>query len=80
MQQIHKKVGSCEVYIKGYEKFCFLKDYIPNLIEMHTSPSFETMNNCLSSVCDVLHGKYCARRKVHELRYIDYNRISHHAD
>jgi len=74
MQQIQENVATCEVYIKGREKCCFLKEYIPNLIEMPTSPSIETMNSCLSDVCDTLHGKYCAKRKVHELRYIDYNR------
>jgi len=71
IQQIRAHVGGCIVYIKGHEKFCFLKEHIPNLYKIDAFPSFKSMNNCASDVCDVRHGTNCARRKVHELRFID---------
>ena len=75
LKQIIQKLGPTAppVYIKGFEKFTFLRPHITNLRQMPESPSFDSMNNCMCEMCDAKHGKYCARRKVHELRYYDYN-------
>ena len=69
--EICKVVGTEAVYIKGYEKYLYLEQYIPHLIELDDSPSFNELNNCTSEICYVNHGKYCARRKVHELLFLE---------
>jgi hypothetical protein len=73
MHAIHANVGSYPVYIKGHEKYCFLKEHLLNLYELPESPSFEKMTNCMNEVCG-LHGRYCARRKVHELYFHDFHK------
>jgi len=60
------------VYAKGLEKVNYLKIWLPQIQEMTwISTPFKKLYNCVSEVCEIGHGLNCARRKVHELRYID---------
>ena len=58
------------------EKYTFLKNFLPQLIEQFYEVGFE-MVNCINDKCDVNHG-FCARQRMHELRYYDYNK--HNSD
>jgi hypothetical protein len=55
------------VFVKGLEKAQFLNQYIRNIRLLPEKPPMKDLNNCLDKVCWIPHGKYCARRKVHEL-------------
>jgi hypothetical protein len=60
------------VYGKGSEKVKFLKTWLLQIEDMTwIKTSFKKLYNCVSEVCEIGHGLNCARRKVHELRYVD---------
>jgi hypothetical protein len=66
------KVKRDTVWAKGTEKVKFLQTWLPHIEEMSwLTTSFKKLCNCASEVCEIRHGFNCARRKVHELRYID---------
>ena len=44
--------------------------FLPQLTEQPYEVGFE-MVNCINDKCDINHG-FCARQRVHELRYYDY--------
>jgi len=68
---INKKVGNDMLFIKGEQKMKFLEQWLPNITDATWLPSFKNMNQCLHEVCDMKHGKMCARRKVFEMLYHD---------
>jgi hypothetical protein len=60
------------VYAKGPQKVVFLRQWIPQIKDMTwLNTPFKKLYNCINEVCDKKHGLNCARRKVHELRYVD---------
>jgi hypothetical protein len=66
------KVKRDAVYCKGPEKAKCLRTWLPHIEEMTwIATSFKKLYNCTAEVCDIKHGLNCARRKVHELHYID---------
>jgi hypothetical protein len=72
MMVIASKVKSDVVFAKGREKVKFLKRWLPQIEEMTwIATPFKNLYNCVSEICEVKHGYNCARRKVHELRYVD---------
>jgi hypothetical protein len=73
------KVKCDKVYGKGSEKVKFLKTWLPQIEDMTwIKISSKNLFNCASEVCGLGHGLNCARRKVHELRFIDwmYNKVA----
>lgn len=69
---IMSKVKCDAVYGKGPEKVKYLQEWLPQIEEMTwIQTPFKKLYNCVSEVCNIAHGLNCARRKVHELRYID---------
>lgn len=66
------KVKGDAVFGKGPDKVNYLKIWLPQIEEMTwiVTP-FRSLYNCISEVCEIEHGLNCARRKVHELRYVD---------
>ena len=76
MNDIVKKIGYSISYTKGNEKQCFLENYLPYVAQLDMVPSLKYLNSCLTEWCEYRHGKYCARRKVYELKhYIDRKKI-----
>lgn len=76
IEDIGKKVGIQNVYVKGAEKSRFLKKHLFNLHELELLSSLNTMNKCIGDCCEVKHGRHCARRKVCELRaYVNNNNV-----
>jgi len=69
MRFINRKVKFDYCFTKGVEKQRFLERYLHRVIDLEMLPSFKYLNSCMSECCDKGHGKYCARRKVHELKY-----------
>jgi hypothetical protein len=70
-------LGGSIAYVKGLEKMRFLQRHLFRVGELHMVPSLKKLNSCISSWCTKRHGKFCARRKVHELRhYIHINGIN----
>jgi len=66
------KVKCDAVYGKGTEKVKFLQTWLPQIKEMTwITTSFKKLYNCVTEVCEIEHGLNCARRKVHELHYVD---------
>ena len=68
--EIKSKVGFDTIYVKGLEKATFLKQFLRNVKCMAEQPSLNSLNNCLNEVCELNHGKWCARRKAYELYYL----------
>lgn len=70
---IQLKINSNDkVYAKGTEKSLFLQKWLPQLKEsVWISPPFKKLNMCHNELCELKHGIFCARRKVHELRFAD---------
>lgn len=75
LDDIFYKVGSANLCIKGSEKKQFLeKQGFITVHEIEGIPSFKVLNECMGEWCEIRHGKWCARRKVNELkRFIDNN-------
>ena len=74
MNDIWRKVGVNLVLVKGLEKAKFLQEHLLNVEEMEGVPAFKHLSECRNDWCDVKHGIWCARRKVHELkRYANQN-------
>ena len=75
MMDIARKLREDTVYIKGKEKFEFMKRILPrpNFVELEGIPSFKELNNCVFERCEVRHGNHCARRKVYELKHFSDN-------
>jgi len=73
IEDIISKVKSSDaVYGKGAAKVAFLKKWLPQIQEMTwINTPFKKLYNCISEVCEIRHGFNCARRKAHELQYID---------
>jgi hypothetical protein len=69
MRFISQKVKNEFVFVKGIDKQRFLERYLPHVVDLEMLPSFKYLNSCPAECCDKYHGKYCARRKVHELKY-----------
>jgi hypothetical protein len=69
MKLICQKVKDNLVFVKGFEKKNFLERYLPRVIDLKMLPSLKYLNSCMTECCDKKHGNYCARRKVHELKY-----------
>src|SRR5438552_2989161 len=70
MSDIAAKVGAYAVYVKGPEKHRFFQKYLPYVIELGMLlPLIKKLSNCATECCQYYHGNYCARRKVHELKY-----------
>lgn len=68
------KIRDDTVYGKGAEKVKFLQTWLPQIEDMvWIRTPFKNLNNCVGELCEFKHGRNCARRKVHELRYIDCN-------
>jgi len=71
---IMAKVRGYCVFCKGLEKQRFLENYLPYVAQLDMVPSFKQLNSCMTEWCEYRHGKFCARRKVYELKhYIDTN-------
>jgi len=69
-------LGGNMVYVKGLEKKIFLDRHLFRVAELHMVPAFKKLNSCILSWCEHMHGKFCSRRKVSELKhYIDTNKI-----
>ena len=80
MTDISRKLRGDTVYIKGNEKYKFMRQQLPNakLVELENLPSFRTLNNCLHERCEVKHGNHCARRKVYgSLYFVNYKQESY---
>jgi hypothetical protein len=76
MRFIARKTRNSYVFAKGIDKVRFLERYLPHVVDLEMLPSFKHLNSCMSECCDKYHGKYCARRKVHELKhYIDNYKV-----
>ena len=74
---IASKVKGGIMYVKGLEKQTFLENYFPYVSQLDMVPSLKTLNSCITEWCEYRHGKYCARRKVHELKfYVDNNKVA----
>ena len=72
IRDITSKVNGDIVYGKGPEKVKYLQTWLPQIEEMTwIKTPFKKLYNCVSEVCEIGHGLNCARRKVHELRYVD---------
>ena len=71
MNDIWRKVNVNLVLVKGLEKMKFLQEHLLNVEELESAPAFKYLNDCHHEWCDVKHGIWCARRKVHELRHFD---------
>jgi hypothetical protein len=56
------------------KKFKFMKSYLPQLFEQPLEMGY-LLINCANEKCDENHG-FCARRRVHEIRYYDYNNLA----
>ena len=69
IRAICQKVKDEYVFVKDIEKQRFLERYLRHLIDLEMLPSFKYLNSCMSECCSRRHGKFCARRKVHELKY-----------
>lgn len=77
IHDILNKVNSGILFVKGLEKQRFLELYFPYVSQLNMIPSFKHLNSCHTEWCEYRHGKYCARRKVHELKYfVDSNKIN----
>lgn len=77
MKEIVEKISDKNTYVKGLEKQRFLEKYLWYVHDLVMLPSFKDMNKCISTWCDVSHGKNCAKRKVHELKcYVIENNIN----
>ena len=76
IEQIKTKIGNGIAIFRtrnseyDTEKYTFLKNFLPQLAAQHYEVGFE-MVNCINDKCDVGHN-FCARQRVHELRYYDY--------
>ena len=68
MRFISRKTKTSYIFVKGLAKQRFLERYLPHVVDLEMLPSFKQLNSCMSECCE-RHGKYCARRKVHELKY-----------
>ena len=71
MMDITRKLRSDTVYVKGREKFEYLRNLFPRpmFVELEDVPAFKNLNNCVHERCQIRHGNHCARRKVYELRH-----------
>ena len=79
LTDIARKLKGDTVYIKGNEKYKFMRQQLPNakLVELENLPAFRTLNSCLHERCEVKHGNHCARRKVYELlHYVTHKQES----
>ena len=66
----------CLIYVKGDEKQRFLEMYFNHVEQLNMLPSIKTLSSCRGEECENQHGKYCARRKVHEFKkFLDDNQI-----
>ena len=76
MNDIMAKVRGYAVFCKGDQKQRFLMNYLPYVAQLDMVPSIKRLNSCLSERCEYQHCKFCARKKVYELKhYIDSNKI-----
>ena len=79
MGDIRQKVLGSVMYVKGEQKQRFLEKYFPYVSQLDMLPSFSKLNSCPTEWCEYRHGKNCARRKVHELKYfVDNNKVLLH--
>ena len=76
MNDIWLKVGENLVLVKGLEKVKFLQEHLLNVEEIEGVPAFKHLPECKNDWCDLKHGTWCARRKVHELRrFVETNKF-----
>src|SRR5277367_4155917 len=72
MRAVSQKVQDEYVFVKGSEKVRLLERYLRHVVDLEMLPSFKYLNCSMSECCSRRHGKFCARRKVYELKnYID---------
>jgi len=72
ISDIQQHIKDDIVFAKGVEKTKFLQRWFPQLQDtVWISTPFKNLNKCFSALCNVKHGRNCARRKVHELMYAD---------
>ena len=71
MMGIAQKLRSDTVYVKGREKFEYLRNMFPRpmFVELEDVPAFKNLNNCVHERYEMRHGNHCARRKVYELKH-----------
>jgi len=62
------------IFVSDPDASCFIKEYLPKITYQPCEIGFE-MKHCPSDHCDVRHGRQCARRKVHEIRYADHHEL-----
>ena len=72
MRAISQKVQDDYVFVKGIDKVRLLERHLQHVVDLEMLPSFKYLNCCMLECCSKRHGKFCARRKVYELKnYID---------
>ena len=78
MMDIARKMGEDTVYIKGTEKYDFMRRRLPRpkFVELEDIPAVCYLNSCTQERCNVKHGDHCARRRVYELRHYIINNDS----
>ena len=71
MMDVARKIGDNTVFIKGREKFEYIRHMFPRpkFVELQDVPAFHHLNSCIHERCEIKHGNHCARRKVYELRH-----------
>lgn len=73
VKDIKIKLNGNIAFTSNSEKCTFLKKYISQVTSQTNETPFITQH-CLSDICDIRHAYHCARRKVHEMRFYDYNK------
>jgi len=71
LEDIESKVCVDMLFVKAGKKYEFVKSIFPSIrvIPLSGVPPFTQLNDCLHTRCEVKHGYFCARRKVHEIRH-----------
>jgi len=73
--KIKERIGEGDlIFISDAYSRMYLEQYFPKVTYQPCEIEFE-MNHCPNENCDVRHGDQCARRRVHEMRYADYNEL-----